>query len=155
MLHSSLKPCLAAALGGLVLAGCASTDEDREPRERNPYIGDARLGEEIDRICFGSQIDGFGETTDYTVIVEARVNDYYLIETSNYCQDLDFAQSIAFDRATSCLTRGDAILAFDTVFPHADRPGIGPNRCLIRHIYEWDPDAEAEEEEEEDGEASN
>ena len=150
-----LRIAAIASAGLIALAGCASTDE--EPRDRNPFTDDVRLGERVDRICFGSQIDGFTNTTDNTVVVEAGVRDYYLIETFSFCPNLDFAQSLAFDRHGGCLTRGDAVIAFDSIFPSHGRGGLASRRCPIHAIYEWDPkavkDEDSEGESEEDGEA--
>lgn len=131
-----------------LLTACATTDEDASPRAQSfaDLEGDTRLGEQVDRICFSRQIDGFGETTRNTVVVDAGVNDYYLLRTTGSCFDLEFAQSIAFDSFSSCLTRGDRLVAFDSAFG----PGHGdtrPQRCLITEIYAWDADAESVPEE--------
>lgn len=134
-----LRAAAIASTSLALLTACATTEA--EPRDRNPYTDDPRLGEKVDRICFGSQIDGFGETTDNTVIVEAGVRDYYLLETTGYCPNLDFAQSIAFDRFGACLTQGDSVIAFDTLFPDHGRGGLASRECLITAIYEWNPDA--------------
>jgi hypothetical protein len=101
-----------------------------------------RSGEAVDRICFASSIDSFQQTTDYTVILERSVNDYYLVETFARCQDLRYAQLIGVDSFGSCLTRGDAIIASDSAFSLNRRGDIPPQRCLVKAIYKWDPDAE-------------
>ena len=123
----------------LVLSACASPGEEREDGVA-AYADDPRLGEPVDRICFGRQIDGFGETTDRTIIVRAGVNEHYLIETVGFCSDLDWAQSISLDQFSSCLTRGDAIIPYDSAFG-PDRSDPRPQTCRIRAIYEWDEDA--------------
>jgi len=157
---SCLKPVASALLAGSLAATAmagpqeAAQPEDgaegtapqaRSERERNPYLDDPRLGKKVDRVCFGSQIDGFTKTTDYTVIIEAGVNDEYLVETFSYCQNLDYANSLALDRATSCLTKSDAIIPSRSIGRLGDHGGI-TQRCLIRDIYEWNPDAVAEDE---------
>ena len=130
-----------AAAAALSLAACASDSgmdgADAQPESFADYEADPRLGQRVDRICFGSQINGFGETTDETVLLEAGVDDWYLAHTMN-CPDLDHAQSLQFDRFGSCLRQGDEIIAYDSAFGD-DNVGLEPRGCQIRAIYEWDP----------------
>lgn len=131
------------ALAALV-AACATTPDDRV-RGVAQFEDDPRLGKEADRICFQSTIDNFSNPTRDTVILEAGVSRQYLVEVFGVCPDLKFAQSIAIAARTSCLTSGDALLVSDSAFGLNDGSGIGPRRCTIRSIYEWDEDASAEE----------
>jgi hypothetical protein len=123
----------------LIVFACASPGEEREAGVA-AYADDPRLGEAVDRVCFGRQINGFGETTDRTIIVRYAVNEHYLIETVGFCPDLDWAQSIALDQFSSCLTRGDSIIPYGSAFGPR-RSGPPPRSCLIKAIYEWDEDA--------------
>lgn len=122
----------------LLLTACATPALDPSPPDG--FAEDARLGERVDRICFGRSINGFGETTRRTIVLEANVNDYYLVETFGSCRDLDWAQSVALDQYASCLTTSDALIPYDSAFG-PDRSGIAPQACRIKAIYEWDPDA--------------
>lgn len=132
---------LVCAVSAGALAACATPeDQDREPEGAAAFADDPRLGEQRDRICFGSQINGFGQTTDRTIVVEAGVNDEYLIETFGACPDLDFAQSIRFDQFSSCVRRGDSLIPYDSPFG-PDHTDIPPAPCRINAIYEWDSDA--------------
>ncbi|MEO0549836.1 MAG: DUF6491 family protein [Pseudomonadota bacterium] len=135
----------------LALVGCVSDPEAVQTAALAEDEVDPRRGDEVDRICFASNIDGFGETTRKTVVVrEGR--DRYLIETFGGCNpSLDHALSLAFDTFSSCVTRGDDIIAFDSLSGRSHR-GIGPNSCKIKRIYAWDPDAKAEAETEENEE---
>jgi hypothetical protein len=74
------------------------------------------------------------------------VNDEYLVEVTGSCYDLDRAQSLSFDTfgASSCISRGDSIYAYDSVFG-PDRTDIPPVRCPIKAIYKWDEDAADQE----------
>lgn len=110
-----------------------------------PFADDPRLGERVNSICFGSQIDGFGETTERTIIVSVGPNRDYLVETFGYCPDLEFAQSVAFDQFSSCLHEGDSIIPFESAFGPNRVSGVPTQECIIRSIYEWDPDAAADE----------
>lgn len=134
------------AASALALTACSTgpgmDGADAQARGFEDYEGDPRLGERVDRICFGSQINSFGETTNETVLLESGVNDWYLVHTYS-CQDLRFAQSVSFDRYGSCLGQSDAVIAYRS-FTGPDRSEPDPQRCRIRAIYDWDPDAVAE-----------
>ena len=136
------------ALAALVTA-CAATPTDRVKGVAQ-FADDPRLGEETDRVCFQRTIDNFTLTTRDTVVLEAGPSRQYLVEVVGVCSDLDHAQSIGIDAATSCLTRGDALIVSRSPFSLNDPSNIGPQRCLIKAIYDWDGDAEAPDEPEEE-----
>jgi len=137
-----------------IVSACATatTPEQLEAREQDRaaqvFADDPRRGELVNRLCFASQIDGFGLTTKRAVVVrEGR--DRYLVETFPGCFDLDWAQSLAFDAFGSCLSKGDKIYAFESAFgpDHGDR---NRQSCRVKAIYEWHRDAETEEASDED-----
>ena len=139
------------ALTALLLAvsACATelTPEQLEAREQEKadqvFANDPRRGEQVRNLCFASQIDSFGQTTKRAVVVrEGR--DHFLIETFPGCFDLDFAQGLAIDSFSSCLSKGDRILAFDTPFGNRGHSGIQQS-CRVKAIYEWDEDAGKED----------
>ncbi|WP_084396796.1 DUF6491 family protein [Henriciella aquimarina] len=140
-----IRSLAVATAASAMLAACSSAPADSE--NENEWMQDARLGEKVDRICFRSNIDSFRQNTRNTVIVEKGVNDEYLLQTMGNCYDLDHAQSLSFDTSmgSSCLTKGDSIYAFDSVFgpDRTDPPSI---RCPIAAIYEWNEDAAEDEE---------
>lgn len=125
----------------LALAGCATGDQTTNLAETE--TADPRRGDEVRNICFASSIDGFGESTRNTVVVSEGM-DQYLVETYHRCFDLDFAQSLKIDSTLGCLSRGDTITPFDSVF--GNNPGGAiPQRCTVKAIYEWNADAVTEE----------
>ncbi|MEM1150803.1 MAG: DUF6491 family protein [Pseudomonadota bacterium] len=132
-----IRSFAAIASATLILASCASTG----PRlEAEDYLASPALGEKVDRICFTRNIDRFGDATRNTLIVEEGVNDFYLIEVFGACQQLDWAQSLAFTRTRgSCLLRGDRLITFDSAFPNRSDLRFS-NQCTIKAIYEWDRD---------------
>tara|TARA_R100000935_G_C2740902_1_gene125820 strand:- start:90 stop:545 length:456 start_codon:yes stop_codon:yes gene_type:complete len=140
----------------LLLSACTSTEnlEDR-PKGIERYAGDPRLGEEVDRICFASTIDGFSETTRDTVIVREG-GDHYVIETFGSCTPLEDAMQLGFDKTGGCLGKGDAVIASTSLFPTPQLPPFASQKCLVKSMYKWDPDAieETPEETSEDGEDS-
>lgn len=133
----------AAAFCLPALAGDESKDAMEGP--------DPRIGEEVDRICFGRNINGWREVKgeDDVVLLEKGVNNWYRVELLGACDErvFRFAQKIAIDSRPGggCVTRGDTIIVEDT-------PGF-TRRCSITRMYEWDEDAAAEEEGEEEGES--
>lgn len=141
----------AALVAGLLAATGCTTNGDGEAAETR-LEPDPRRGAEVDRVCFTRSISNFSDTTRRSVVIEARVNDYYQIETFGPCFNLDDALSLAINTTGSCLTRGDELFASESVFGFRDHSGIGPQRCVVRKIFEWNPDAleESEEEAEED-----
>jgi Family of unknown function (DUF6491) len=63
--------------------------------------------------------------------------DRFLVEVAGTCLELDHAESIGIDNSGSCLTPGDAIIVGTSL-----GDTLGPQRCLIREIREWNPKAE-------------
>ncbi|MAK60875.1 MAG: hypothetical protein CMK09_07845 [Ponticaulis sp.] len=126
-----LSACAAAANGGMA---------EKEPAGVAKFAGDPRLGEQVDRMCFASNIDSFSQNTRDTVVLEMSPGKDFLVETSS-CFDLDRAQSVAIDAHSSCVTRGDRLLVSDSVFSASSSTGAGPNRCFIKAIYAWDEKA--------------
>lgn len=155
MSYTHIRAGLIAMTGCLLAASCASTDEERESRDPLVQLAeDARLGERADRICFTGNIDSFSMASDRSVVIEAGVRDYYLLTFATHCQNLDFAQSLSFDAFGPCLTRGDSIKAYDTVFGGSS-VGQPSMSCLIQDIYEWNPDAADEPAEEGEDDAAD
>lgn len=136
-------------LSSLIVAGltaCASTSDDKQkPRGIAAFANDARLGEQVDKICFNRNIDGFSDARRDTVVLTKGVSDYYIVEVSGVCSNLRYAQSIAVDSSLSCVMQGDSLLVSDSAFGLNDQTGMGPDRCFIEKIHRWDKDATNEE----------
>lgn len=144
-------PVSALALGAALMAGGAALGEEG--------ADDPRLGERVDRICFGRDINGFktikGE--DDAVLLEKGVNDWYkatLIGACNYRQ-LKWAQAVAIEQrpAGGCVTRGDALIFSNSI--SGDFSFRNSTRCVISEIYEWDEDAAAEDDAETEEEGAS
>ena len=122
------------------LTACVSANvEDAKPRGVAQFDGDARLGEQVDRICFGSGIDGFSDTTRDTVVVQKGVDDFYLIETVGSCFRDSSVNAIGIDGTMGCVRRSD-VLTISSSFFNAPSAGMG---CTIRSIHKWNKDANA------------
>lgn len=134
--HKHLIP---AFLLSLALAACASSDDDTT-KYTEFDLEDPRIGEEVDRVCRGTGVDGFGDTTRNTVVVSTSVSQQHLLKVAGGCFNLKHAQSISVKQRGGCLSRGDSVYAFDSAFgPSPSDPR--PQRCLITNIYEYDMDA--------------
>jgi hypothetical protein len=131
----------------IAVTGCAST-AGTEPKAKGveKYADDPRLGEEVDRICFASNIDSFGDNTRDTFTVrEGR--DYFLIEIFGSCPALQHAMTMRMDSAMNCLTSGDHVIVSDSLTTSSSTP-FSKARCMVKSIYKWDPKAgEADTEE--------
>jgi hypothetical protein len=123
-------------LAGLMAAACTTAPGEPSLRGLDKYADDPRLGAETDRICFASTIDGFSENERSTVVLHEGRNRF-MVEVTGTCFDLDNAESIGIDGRGGCLTPGDAIIVVAT-----GGASLGPRRCLIREIHNWDPKAE-------------
>jgi len=133
-----MKRFALALLAGAVLTACASAPSERRERGLDAYADDARLGEETNRICFASNIDGFSMNERETVLLhEGR--ERYMVEVTPGCHDLEHAEAIAIDNTMSCITPGDAIIV-----SQAMGGTFGTQRCLITEIREWNRKAEQE-----------
>lgn len=138
-MKSMIRTLAFGTVSAALLAACSTSPDTEESAD---WLNDARLGEKVDRICFTGSIDNFRAATRETVIVEKGVNDEYLLEMMGKCSDLDRAQSLSLDTfgGSSCLTKGDSIFAYDSVFG-PDRTDMPAMRCPIRGIYKWNEDA--------------
>ena len=130
------------AIGAALMA--VTTSAHAEEKE----TADPRIGEEVNRICFGANINGWRavDDTDNAVLLQRGVNDWYYVELLGACDHrvLRFAQQIGIDSRPGggCITRGDTIIVRDT-------PGI-PRRCSVLDMYKWDDDAKAPDKDAED-----
>lgn len=148
-----MRLSLTLATASLALAGCTSTaDHEAKPKGVARYEGDPRLGEQVDKICFASNIDSFGNTTRDTFTVREG-GDYYLIEVFGTCSPLEHAMTMRIDAPMSCLHKGDHVIVSDSM----TGAGVGPfstQRCMVNAMYKWDPKAKDKAEEDKTGEDS-
>lgn len=116
-----------------------------------PQGSDPRLGEKVDRICFGRTISNFStiKGEDDAALLERGVNDWYKVTLIGACNhnQLRFAQSVAIQSrpAGGCVTPGDTLVFSDSAFGDFSFPNA--TRCIIDEIYEWNPKAEAADDE--------
>ena len=82
-----IRTALACGAVTAMVAACTSAPDEQAADA--DWMTDARLGEQVDRICFSSSIDNFRAPSRDTVIVEKGVNDEYLIQTFGNCYNLN------------------------------------------------------------------
>ncbi|HBS31048.1 MAG TPA: hypothetical protein DEA40_04800 [Parvularcula sp.] len=134
----------AAAIAALGAAGKAWPGE-----QAAAGIGaDARLGAEVDRICFSRDISNFLtiDDEDDAVLLQRGVNDWHKVTLAGACDHnrLRFAQSVAIDQRLrgGCITRGDALVFSDSAFGDFSFPSA--TRCIITEMFRWNPNAQVE-----------
>jgi hypothetical protein len=138
-LRAILTVCALAA----ALAACATGDTEPRVKGAAQFADDPRLGEATNSVCFASRLNGFSDTTRDTAVLDFG-RKHYLVEVFGACTKLRRAMAIGVDNNSGCMTRGDHLVVSDTVFVDSDS-GLGPQRCAIKAIYDWDPKAEAAE----------
>lgn len=144
---------LTLATAVFALAGCASTTGTPKASGVAQYEGDARLGAVVDRICFASNIDSFGDTTRDTFTVREG-QDHYLIEVFGSCAPLKNAMTMKMESTMSCLSKGDHVIVSDSLMGGRG-DAFSTQRCMVKEIYAWDPKAKDDADvEENDAEAA-
>lgn len=133
-----LKPAL-LILSASLLAACQSMPGETKPAGIAAYADDPRLGEKVSNACFASSIDGFSMNKRDTVVLRDGRKEY-MVEVFGNCFDLENAMAIGIDAATSCLSKGDALIVNSSLV--GSGAGMGPQRCMIKEIYAWDSKAE-------------
>lgn len=137
-----MKTILISAIVASGLLASCSTTPSGEPRGIEVFKDDARLGEQTNRICFGSTIDGFSNARRDSVVLSSGSKDY-LVTVSGACRSLRYAQAIGLDnRGASCVSRNDILIVSENAFGN-DATGMGPDLCFIDEIYKWDKRAKS------------
>lgn len=77
----------------LGLAACASNPERAALEARELAIYERHAGEPVDRIR-SFRLQGWQPVSDYTLLLETRLNQWYLVEVAGVCNGLRFAQQI-------------------------------------------------------------
>lgn len=132
---------LVTLTGGLLIACSSTSIADDKLDGIAAFADDARLGEEVNKICFNRNIDGFTNATRNTVVLSAGPSKDYIVEV-NMCPSLRYAQSVAIDSTLSCVHKTDSLLVSESAFSLNDQTGFGPDRCYIKKMHKWNKRAE-------------
>lgn len=137
-----LLPTIAALTGSFSLLACATSPdggEKADPRD------DARVGEELNRVCFANNIRSFSSWDDRTgLILKRGVKDEFLVTFRGPCPPLRHAMTVGVDAryGGGCLHPGSALVISDTLFQNANSDAFSVQRCSIDTIYKWNADAD-------------
>jgi hypothetical protein len=128
-----------ALIGAATLATACQTAGDRAQvsAELEREIA-ARQGEEVDRVCFAGNINGWRPLGRDAVLIRQSVRDWYKLDLIGTCEPEWAFNTIAIESrpsGASCLTPGDALTT-------DDRTVAG--RCFIDAIHVWNEDAPVE-----------
>lgn len=135
---------ISVGIVSLLSLGCTSTptaDGEKPLTGIATMKDDIRLGEQVERICFASQIDGFRAATKNTVIVESGLRKEFILEMNRGCNNLRNAQGIGLDTGFSCLSDMDRVLVYDSAFATQTTP-FSTERCSIKSIHRWNEKAD-------------
>ena len=133
----------ASAAAMMWLAACAGTGETPAPTAApktggaEKFVGDARLGEELQQLCPVLAITDFSENSRDTVVISMN-KESFLIETRRTCYPLRDAMGIGVPPGASCLRPGDQLLVTDAG-PTGQGTPLGTDRCTINRIFRWTP----------------
>lgn len=132
---SGLAAAVAAIGASLLLAACQTPSNDMAEADAKP---DPRQGAEVRSICFQSQIRGWRENDNKSVIVEVGASKEYKLELIGGCRPQDAFTDIGLVSrgGGSCLQTGDTLVTDER---------FGDASCSIRRIYEWNKDAKPAE----------
>lgn len=118
----------------VLLAACAYTGDTQAPQPEANF----QRGPEVRRICAVRSISGFQRISNQSLLVTASPKRRYLVETTGFCPELDFAFTIGLETFSGCLTWGDRIVVPPLFDPHRRRHQPLPS-CRVHRIYEWVP----------------
>lgn len=123
--------CIALALA-LALCACATSAERLQYKQEELAIYEKHAGAPVDHIR-SFRLLGWQPAGDTSILLEARLNEWYWIEVDPPCFDLPYAQKIGFKMTMNTLqSRFDDLL-------------VGPEQCRIRSIRPIDYRAAREE----------
>lgn len=99
-----------AAIVSLLLAGCASLAERRDFHQRELAIYESHAGEPVDQIR-SFRLISWQPVNENTLLLEARLNRWYLLDVGGPCLGLEFARAVVFDGTMNALrSRFDSVI---------------------------------------------
>lgn len=101
---------LAAGAAALTLTACASAPERRQLAAEELAIYQRHAGEPVERVR-SFRMRGWQPIGEQSLVLENRLNEWYLIEVAGPCQGLRFVQTIGVETTLSSLqARFDSII---------------------------------------------
>lgn len=114
---------------------------------RAETAADPRLGAEVKRACFASQLDRFQSVKgeDNVIVFERGAGEFFRVEVSGDCTESEInhagALALAADAGDSCLSRGDRLVLSRSAFFQDQR--TERTYCIVERIFKWYPKAKA------------
>lgn len=107
---SRLPAACLTALVFLLLAGCASLAERREFHQRELAIYQSHAGAPVEEIR-SFRLISWQPVNENTLLLEARLNRWYLLDIGGPCLGLEFARAVVFDGTMNTLrSRFDSVI---------------------------------------------
>ncbi len=134
----------AGAAAVMWLAACAGTGETPAPTAApksggaEKFVGDARLGEELQQLCPVRAISDFSDNSRDTVVISMN-KDSYLIEMRRSCYPLRDAMGIGLPFGATCLRPGDQLIVTEERVSGSPAAPMGTDQCTINRIFRWTP----------------
>lgn len=99
--------CIAALFA---LTACATSAERRQFQQEQLAIYNKYAGEPVDQIR-SFRLIGWQPAGDLSILLEARLNQWYWLDVDGPCMDLPFAQAIGFKTTMNTLqARFDSLI---------------------------------------------
>jgi hypothetical protein len=130
-----MRSALALIAAAAALAACATAEQRAEVDAALEREIAARQGDEVDRICFTSNINGWRPLGRDAVLIRQSVRDWYKLDLVGPCEPEWAFNTIAIrsrPTGSSCLTPGDTLATDDRTMP---------GTCFIDAIHVWNEDA--------------
>lgn len=110
-MSSIFRPAAIVVLfAAFVLSACASSPERREMAAQELAIYERHAGEPVDNVR-SFRLRGWQPVGDHSLVLENRLNEWYLIDVSGPCHGLRFTRAIVIDLSMNTLrSRFDSII---------------------------------------------
>jgi len=116
------------------IAACETPTAQITPRGIERFADDPQLGEKVERVCFGEQVDAFRRPDRESVILRKGRTEY-ILEVRRSCSELESAGMIGLERNEFCLGTGETLLVSQT--SNFGDARLGPQRCEIIDVRRW------------------
>lgn len=87
-------------LAAVILSACATSPERLQLRQQELAAYEKHAGAEVDRIR-SFRVSSWQSVSDSSLLLEARLNEWYLVDVFRPCLDLPFATTIGVQTSMS------------------------------------------------------
>lgn len=118
----------------LSVAACETSSMTVTPRGIERFADSLQLGEKVEQVCLGSQIDAFRKPDRESIILRKDRTEY-IVEVHRSCAELEDARMIGLVRDDYCLGPGETLLVSNS--SNFGDARLGPQRCEIVDVRRW------------------